>query len=46
MNVSREQSPSYDDKHRAFLQVLFARGTITYQEAKPIIAEIINAHCR
>jgi hypothetical protein len=29
--------------HQAFLQALLARGTMTYQEARPIIAAIINA---
>lgn len=35
--------PNYDDSNRAFLQALMARGTITYQDAKPIIASILTA---
>ncbi|GAO18752.1 hypothetical protein UVI_02040740 [Ustilaginoidea virens] len=33
----------YDDSHRAFLQVLLARATITFEEAQPILATILNA---
>ncbi|KAH6659640.1 RING-like domain-containing protein [Truncatella angustata] len=35
--------PDYDDSNRAFLQALMARGTITYREAKPILANILTA---
>ncbi|KAL7785211.1 Nse1 non-SMC component of SMC5-6 complex domain-containing protein [Trichoderma ceciliae] len=33
----------YSRGNRAFLQALLAHGTMTYQEARPIIAAIINA---
>ncbi|KAK6196484.1 hypothetical protein LQW54_011476 [Pestalotiopsis sp. IQ-011] len=33
----------YNDGNRAFLQALMARGSITYREAKPIIAAIMTA---
>ncbi|RFU74111.1 nse1 non-smc component of smc5-6 complex [Trichoderma arundinaceum] len=36
-------SSGYGDGNRAFLQALLAHGTLTYEEAKPIIAAIINA---
>lgn len=35
--------PNYNDANRAFLQALLARGTITFREAKPIIAAILTA---
>ncbi|PNS13785.1 hypothetical protein CAC42_3278 [Sphaceloma murrayae] len=33
----------YNDTHRAFLQVFLARGTLTYETAKPILAAILTA---
>ncbi|KAM3421795.1 Non-structural maintenance of chromosomes element 1 like [Cercospora zeina] len=33
----------YGDTHRAFLQALFARQTITFEEAKPLISSIRTA---
>lgn len=35
--------PSYGHGHRAFLQALAARGTLTFDDARPIIAAIWNA---
>lgn len=35
--------PNYGYSHRAFLQALMARGTLTYEEARPILAAIWNA---
>ncbi|KAL1956664.1 hypothetical protein VTO42DRAFT_6914 [Malbranchea cinnamomea] len=35
-------SDSYNDSHRAFLQALMARGSMTFEEAKPILAEIFS----
>jgi hypothetical protein len=37
-------SPDYNSSHRAFLQALFARSTITFEESKPILAAIGTAH--
>jgi non-structural maintenance of chromosomes element 1 len=34
-------APEYNDGNRAFLQALMARGTMTYHEARPIIANIM-----
>jgi len=39
-----EQSPDYDNTHRAFLQVFLAKGTLTFEEAKPILANILTAN--
>ncbi|KAF7559413.1 hypothetical protein G7046_g4735 [Stylonectria norvegica] len=33
----------YTNGNKAFLQAILARGTITFQEARPILAEIFNA---
>lgn len=33
----------YNNGHRAFLQALQARGTMTFEESRPIIAAIFNA---
>lgn len=38
-----ELGVNYGDRHRAFLQALLARGTITFEESKPLLAEIMNA---
>ncbi|KAL6855139.1 hypothetical protein ACO1O0_006277 [Amphichorda felina] len=35
--------PSYGHSHRAFLQALMARGAMTYQEARPVLAAIWSA---
>lgn len=33
----------YDNSHRAFLQAFLARGAMTFDEAKPILAAAISA---
>ena len=33
----------YDDTNRAFLQALMARGLITFNDARPILAAIFSA---
>ncbi|KAH7136463.1 Nse1 non-SMC component of SMC5-6 complex-domain-containing protein [Dactylonectria macrodidyma] len=33
----------YSDGNRAFLQALLARGTMTFEEARPVLAEIFTA---
>jgi hypothetical protein len=38
------QSESYDNTHRAFLQALIARPTLTFAEAKPLLALIQTSH--
>jgi len=47
----RVQSPnmanigdSYTNSNRAFLQAFLARSTLTFEEAKPILAAISTAH--
>ncbi|GAM90515.1 hypothetical protein ANO11243_085590 [Dothideomycetidae sp. 11243] len=34
---------TYDNTHRAFLQVFLSRGSLTFDESKPILAAIWNA---
>ncbi|KAM4064634.1 nse1 non-SMC component of SMC5-6 complex domain-containing protein [Hirsutella rhossiliensis] len=36
-------SNDYDNRHRAFLQALLARGTVTFEESQTILAAIFNA---
>lgn len=36
-------SNGYDDRHRAFLQALLARGTVTFEESQTILAAIFDA---
>lgn len=38
-----EGEVSYDNTHRAFLQALLSRQTITYEDAKPLLAAIQSA---
>ncbi|KAI1482391.1 Nse1 non-SMC component of SMC5-6 complex-domain-containing protein [Daldinia eschscholtzii] len=37
-------SHPYDNSHRAFLQAFMARGTMTFNQARPILAAIFTAH--
>lgn len=34
----------YNDSNRAFLQAFIARSTLTFEEAKPLLAAIFTAH--
>lgn len=34
----------YNDRNRAFLQAFMARSSMTFEEAKPILAAIFSAH--
>ena len=34
----------YNDSNRAFLQAFIARSTLTFEEAKPLLAAILTAH--
>jgi len=38
-----DEQDGYDNRHRAFLQALLARQTITFPEAKPLLAAIETA---
>ncbi|MDI1486105.1 MAG: hypothetical protein OHK93_004295 [Ramalina farinacea] len=39
-------SPDYNNSHRAFLQAFIARSTLTFDQAKPILAAILGAQER
>jgi len=34
----------YNDSNRAFLQAFMARSTMTFEDAKPVLAAIFSAH--
>lgn len=40
------EDEDYNNTHRAFLQVFLAKGTLTFEEAKPILANIQTANGR
>ncbi len=42
--MSEDNDPQYNNSNRAFLQAFIARSTLTYEEAKPILAAILTAH--
>lgn len=39
-----EEEAQYNNTNRAFLQAFLARSTLTFEEAKPILAAIFTAH--
>lgn len=38
------EDDGYNDSNRAFLQAFMARSTMTFEEAKPVLAAIFSAH--
>ncbi|KAK5001144.1 hypothetical protein LTR66_000112 [Elasticomyces elasticus] len=42
--MSQEDEEPYTNVHRAFLQAFLARSTLTFDEAKPILAAVLTAH--
>lgn len=38
------EEDGYNDSNRAFLQAFMARSTMTFDEAKPVLAAIFSAH--
>ncbi|KAI9836100.1 MAG: hypothetical protein M1819_001716 [Sarea resinae] len=42
--MSEDGYSQYSDANRAFLQAFLARSTLTFKEAKPILAAIFTAH--
>ena len=42
--MSAEEEDGYDGRNRAFLQAFIARSTLTFEEAKPILASILSAY--
>jgi len=39
-----DDETEYNNTHRAFLQVFLAKGTLTFEQAKPILANILTAN--
>lgn len=39
-----DEGPSYNDSNRAFLQAFLARSSLTFDEARPILAAIFTTH--
>ncbi|KAF7511530.1 hypothetical protein GJ744_004118 [Endocarpon pusillum] len=39
-----DDSSSYNDSNRAFVQAFLARGTLTYETSKPLLASIFTVH--
>ncbi|KAK4494036.1 hypothetical protein PRZ48_015223 [Zasmidium cellare] len=44
MSDDEDTPASYNNTHRAFLQALLTRQTITFEDAKPLLATILTAH--
>ena len=42
--MAEDEPAHYNNSHRAFLQVFLAKSTLTFEQAKPIIAEILSVH--
>lgn len=42
--ASRSDGDGYDDSNRAFLQAFMARSTMTFAEARPVLAAIFSVH--
>ena len=42
--MADDEDEVYNNTNRAFLQAFLARSTLTYDEAKPILAAIFTAH--
>ena len=42
--MSENGETAYNNTNRAFLQTFIARSTLTFDEAKPILAAIFTAH--
>ena len=42
--MADDEDLHYNNSHRAFLQAFIARSTMTFDEAKPILAAILTEH--
>ena len=42
--MADKDDAEYNNTHRAFVQAFIARSTLTFEEARPILATIIGAH--
>lgn len=44
INMADDADSQYNNSNRAFLQAFIARSTLTFEEAKPLLAAIFTAH--
>lgn len=44
LNMADDAESQYNNSNRAFLQAFIARSTLTFEEAKPLLAAIFTAH--
>lgn len=44
LNMADDADSQYNNSNRAFLQAFIARSTLTFEEAKPLLAAIFTAH--
>ena len=44
MDEGEDVAAHYDDGNRAFLQAFMARGSMTFEDARPILAAIFTAN--
>ena len=44
--MSDGQDSGYNDAHRAFLQAIMAKSTITFEEAQSILAAILTVQSK
>ena len=45
MSQNGEKEDIYNNSHRAFLQSFISHATLTFEQAKPILAAIFRARC-
>lgn len=45
-NAENDDDPVYNNSHRAFLQSFLSRATLTFEQARPIVAAIEKAQGR
>ncbi len=44
LNMADDADSQYNNSNRAFVQAFIARSTLTFEEAKPLLAAIFTAH--
>ena len=44
LNMADDADSQYNYSNRAFIQAFIARSTLTFEEAKPLLAAIFTAH--
>ena len=44
LNMADDADGQYNNSNHAFIQAFIARSTLTFEEAKPLLAAIFTAH--